>query len=131
MASFKSKIYTTKMDQIHPQQKDPEFKNPALGGKLNFAYSWSLSYLDVLFSQDHAPVQREGTVDKASLSDWLSQVSIHQNPIADFVGDIIAASCPALRFNCRSTYIGGNGDAYTNRRPAPTVHLPLLRDDHR
>lgn len=73
------------MDQFHLEQTDPEFKNPKLCGTLDFAKSWKLSYLEMLFYPNLTdPVQSEGTVDEASLSDWLSQVTIHLKSNSEF-----------------------------------------------
>jgi hypothetical protein len=77
------------MNQFYPQQrekqKDPEFKNPKLCGRLNLAKSWALSYLDILFYQNLAkPIQGSGKVDETSLSAWFSQVAIHLEPKSEF-----------------------------------------------
>jgi len=66
------------MDPLLIEQNDPEFKNPSLGGRINFAALTSLFSLEIPpLSSGPKPVGEnvlEERIDDIALQQWLSEV---------------------------------------------------------
>jgi hypothetical protein len=75
---------SAKMDPFSIEQKDPEFKNPPLGGRINFSALDELSFLEIpSFSSSPKLVDdkfQEGKIEKDGvLQQWLSKVFLKIN----------------------------------------------------
>jgi hypothetical protein len=75
---------SAKMDPLLIEQTDPEFKNPSLGGRINFSDLDELSFLEIpSFSSSPKLVDdkfQDGKIEKDDvLQQWLSKVFLKIN----------------------------------------------------
>lgn len=75
---------SVKMDPLLIEQKDPEYKNPSLGGRINFSPLDELTFLEIpSFSSSPKLVDgkiQEGKIEEDGvLQQWLSKVFLRVN----------------------------------------------------
>lgn len=67
---------SVEMDPLLIEQKDPEFKNPCLGGRINFAASAELRFFEVHSCSSSHGISERKIEEEVALSHWLLKVFI-------------------------------------------------------